>query len=217
MPAGPSPSAEPASRDLTEGERAALGALLAAGAAGRVELVRALVAQAQRLGLAAQVLREALLMLVPYAGYPRALAAFAVAGLGPDLRPGAADEAPAGARAARGRAAFDAVYGSSAPRILEGLEALDPRLPAWTLEHAYGRVLARPGLAPRERELLAVAILTALGGLDEPLLGHMRGALRLGASPEQVAAGIQCVPAALGEERRAAARALLTRLGPVGA
>jgi len=217
MPAGPSPSAEPASRDLTEGERAALGALLAAGAAGRVELVRPWVEHAQRLGLAGCVLREALLMLVPYAGYPRALAAFAAALLEPDPRPGAAAEASAGSRAARGRAAFDAVYGARAPRVLEGLKALDPCLPAWTLEHAYGRVLARPGLAPRERELLAVSILTALGGLDDPLLGHMRGALRLGARPEQIAAGIECVPADLGEERRAAARALLTRVGPVGA
>ncbi len=217
MPPGPPPSAAPASRDLTEAERAALGALLAAGAAGREELVGPLVAQAQRLGVNAEVLREALLMLVPYAGHPRALAAFAAAGLAPDLRPGAADEASASARAVRGRAAFEAVYGASAPRVLEGLSALDPRLPAWTLEHAYGRVLARPGLALRERELLAVAMLTALGGLADPLLGHMRGALRLGASPAQVAAAVECVPAALGEERRAAARALLARLGPAGA
>src|SRR5688500_13579380 len=117
-------------------------------------------------------------MLVPYAGYPRALAAFAAAALAP--ADGPSDDVPAADRVERGRAAFARVYGPTAERVLAGLGALDPRLPGWTLEHAYGRVLSRPGLALSDRELLAVSLLTALGDLDEPLLGHMRGAVRLG-------------------------------------
>ena len=199
---------------LPEGGCAALGALLAAGAAGLAEAIPALARAALAAGVTPLQLREALLMLVPFAGFPRALSTFAAAGLSAPAGPGVAVEAPVAERATLGRAAFDAVYGVGAPRVLAGLAALDPLLPAWTLEHAYGRVLARDGLALRDRELLAVALLSAMGGLDDPLLGHMRGALRLGARPSQIAAQVACVPAEAGEARRGAARSLLGRLTP---
>lgn len=189
--------------------RAALGCVAAAGAVGARDLLRRSLALATSLGATDAAQRETLLMLVPYAGYPRALAALAAAGLGPAPDAG---EIAAAQRADAGRRAFDQVYGPTAGRVLEGLARLDPRLPAWTLEHAYGRVLARPGLALLERELLAVSLLTALGGLEDPLLGHMRGARRLGASAAEVGAMIDAVAPELGEQRRAAARALLARL-----
>lgn len=205
----------PGAQNLDPGARAALGALLAAGATGAPGAVAAAVAAARARGATEGILREALLMLVPYAGFPRALAAFAAAALAPLPGGGndaAADDVPAGERAERGRAAFARVYGPTSERVLAGLAALDPRLPDWTLEHAYGRVLARPGLALVDRELLAVSLLTALDHLAEPLLGHMRGAVRLGATPADVAAAIDAVPDALGREPKARARALLQRL-----
>ncbi|MDF1700649.1 MAG: NUDIX domain-containing protein [Planctomycetota bacterium] len=159
---------------------------------------------------------ETLLQIVPYAGYPRAITAFGI------LR-ARLPEAPASheaetdreTSAARGRAAFEAVYGTTAGAVQRGLAALDPVLARWTLEHAYGRVLAREGtLSLLEREYLGVSILTALGGLGDPLLGHMRACVRLGSSQQGVAAAIACVPASVGEGRRHEARALLARLDP---
>ena len=82
----------------------------------------------------------------------------------------------------------------------------------WIQAFAYGKVLARPVLTLLERELLAVSILTALGHLEGPLLGHMRACVRLGATPDDVAAAVAAVPHALGEANRDAAKALLTRL-----
>ena len=161
---------------------------------------------------------ETLLQIVPYAGYPRTITAFGV------LRR-ALPEAPTSIEldedrsvsAARGHEAFRAVYGDTAAAVEAGLQGLDPVLARWTLEHAYGRVLAREGvLSLLERELLAVAILTALGGLEDPLLGHMRACVRLGAAAEDVAGVIDAVPASVGEGRRDAARSLLDRLTPNG-
>ncbi len=57
-----------------------------------------------------------------------------------------------------------------------------------------------------------MALLTALGRADDALLGHMRAAVRLGASPHAVAGAIAVVPPSCGPGRRAAARALLARL-----
>lgn len=188
-----------------------LGAAAAAGAVGEPALLAEIVARARSCSVRPERLRETLRMLVPYAGYPRALAALKAAGLAP---PEPAPEPDPDQRAALGRAAFAGVYGETSERVLAGLKALDPLLPAWTLEHAYGRVLARPGLSLAERELVAVSLLTALGGLAEPLLGHMRGARRLGASVEQVARAVEAVPDILGPERKAQARALLPQSEP---
>jgi 4-carboxymuconolactone decarboxylase len=62
-----------------------------------------------------------------------------------------------------------------------------PELADWILEEGYGRVLSRPVLSIRERELIVVAVLSALR-LPRQLESHERGALRVGATAGQVAA-----------------------------
>ena len=185
--------------------------LAAAAAVGDVGLVATEAAAARVAGIDPARLEEALLMIVPYAGFPRALAAFAAAraAWGPA---GASTEGPAAARAETGAAAFRRVYGETAPRVAAGLAGLHPLLPAWTTEFAYGRVLSRPDLDVATRELLGVAILTALGRADDALLGHMRAAVRVGATLEQVAGVVSVVPASAGTGKRAAARAILARI-----
>ncbi|MDJ0521716.1 MAG: carboxymuconolactone decarboxylase family protein [Planctomycetota bacterium] len=183
----------------------------ALAAAGARDLLRREVDAALAAGEPSERIVETLLQIVPYAGYPRAITAFGAvrAALGETAT--ALDEAAD--RGARGLEVFQAVYGATADAVLAGLEALDPMLARWTIEHAYGRVLAREGvLTLRERELLAVSVLTALGGLAEPLLGHMRAALRVGATKDQVAGAVAVVPSILGERAKSDARALLGRL-----
>ena len=46
-------------------------------------------------------------------------------------------------------------------------------------ESAWGSLWTRPGLAPRDRSLLVLGMLTALGKLTE-LATHVRGAVRNG-------------------------------------
>lgn len=186
--------------------------LAAAAATGDAELVASQTRAARTDGVDVATLEETLLQIVPYAGFPRALAAFSAArpALGPAAGP-ASDGDPA-ARPTAGDAAFRSVYGDTADRVAKGLSTLHPLLPPWTKEFAYGRVLSRAQLDLVTRELLAVAILTALGRCDDALLGHMRAAVRLGASSDAVAGAIAVVPASVGPGRRAAARALLARV-----
>jgi 4-carboxymuconolactone decarboxylase len=158
-------------------------------------------------------IEEALLQVVPYAGFPRALAAFAAArGALGAADPAAGTEPQPASAPERGAGAFAAVYGDTAPRVREGLRALHPLLPAWTADFAYGRVLSRDPLDPATREVLAVALLTALGRCDDALLGHLRAAVRLGVVRDAIAGAIAVVPSSAGEGKRAAARALLERL-----
>ena len=49
-----------------------------------------------------------------------------------------------------------------------------------TVDFVFGDVHARDGLAVRERELLIVAVLAALGGLEPQVRAHIRAAQAIG-------------------------------------
>ena len=55
-----------------------------------------------------------------------------------------------------------------------------------TVDFVFGDVHARPGLGVRERELVIVAVLTALGGLEPQVRAHIRAAREAGASDEEL-------------------------------
>lgn len=55
-----------------------------------------------------------------------------------------------------------------------------------TVDFVFGDVHARPGLGVRERELMIVAVLTALGGLDPQVRAHIRAAREAGVSEEEL-------------------------------
>jgi 4-carboxymuconolactone decarboxylase len=86
------------------------------------------------------------------------------------------------------------------------LERHHPDFARWIEEHAYGRVLARPGLSADRRELLSVAALAALGQ-ERQLASHARGSLRCGATRAELDTALECIadlvePARLEQARR---------------
>lgn len=128
-------------------------------------------------------------MLCLYAGYPSALEGLRVLN---GVWPGRARRTPEGTPArwrARGAALCRRVYGPAYARLLPAVRALHPDLAVWMEEHGYGRVLARSGLGVRERELITVAALAALGW-ERQLVSHVLGALRVGASVPQTRAAL---------------------------
>jgi 4-carboxymuconolactone decarboxylase len=62
---------------------------------------------------------------------------------------------------------------------------LAPDFYAWVAETAFGKLWAREGLPLRDRSLITVAMLAALGRTNE-LRGHLAGARNLGISQEEL-------------------------------
>jgi 4-carboxymuconolactone decarboxylase len=71
--------------------------------------------------------------------------------------------------------------------MIARMAGFHPSLAGWILEDGYGKVLSRPILSIRERELIIVALLSALK-LPMQLESHVRGARRVGATEGEVAA-----------------------------
>ncbi len=55
-----------------------------------------------------------------------------------------------------------------------------------TVDFVFGDVHAREGLGVRERELVIVAVLTALGGLDPQVRAHVRAARAIGVGDREL-------------------------------
>ena len=158
--------------------------------------------------------REALLQVHIFAGIPRAVEAYAVleaqGGLGSTQ--GEADAAPPEERHARGEQLFRRIYAGDAPAVLGMLERQHPDFALWVIEHGYGRVLARPGLEPRLRELLAVCALAALGQ-ERQLASHVRGTLRCGGTRAELDQALETLVGLVDPERLVHARRVLEHFG----
>ncbi len=90
-------------------------------------------------------------------------------------------------RLERGKARFDEVYG---PGKSDGLIAMQTGLAQdlarFGIEFNFGDIYTRPGLTLAQRELITIAALVALGGLEPQLRGHTRGALNVGCTPTEI-------------------------------
>ncbi|HTY35671.1 MAG TPA: carboxymuconolactone decarboxylase family protein [Bacteroidota bacterium] len=88
-------------------------------------------------------------------------------------------------RSQEGRHVFGLVYGEQAGKVLAKLEALEPGLSKHIVEHAYGTIMARPGLTLAEREIINIVALF-VEGYEPQLFSHIRGALLVGVKPSVI-------------------------------
>jgi 4-carboxymuconolactone decarboxylase len=102
------------------------------------------------------------------------------------------------------------IWGEDAAAIEAKLLEADPDLAALIMRVAYGEVFERPQLDLRTRELLSVALLSALGA-ERELPTHLRGALRCGASVDELRETILQVAMFAGFPRALAAMRVLAR------
>lgn len=206
----PAPALTPAERSLVR--------VSAALAAGREDALRAALEEAARTADPIEV-EEALLQSYLFVGYPAALAALAAwreVGPAPPAE-ASPDDWPGWAR--RGAALCRRVYSTQYRDLRDSVRRLHPDMERWMVVEGYGKVLARPGLAPLAREYCIVALL-AVTGAGPQLYSHLRGGLNLGAPgdalAETVAVAARFMDIARSEAARATLRRVLSRRGGVG-
>jgi 4-carboxymuconolactone decarboxylase len=141
---------------------------------------------------------EIILQSYLFAGFPRALNAArawrAASGRpAPEADPDASGANPDASGAdlvfwrARGEETCAVVYGDHYKKLRRNIRELHPALDEWMIVDGYGKVLSRPGVDLRTRELCVVAA-CAVSGQQRQLHSHFHGALNAGASAGEVAA-----------------------------
>jgi len=75
---------------------------------------------------------------------------------------------------------------TSYKQLAENLEDIAPDMARFVAEFPYGDIYTRPGLDLKTRELITVAAITALGTAPLQLKSHIKGALNVGCTREEI-------------------------------
>jgi 4-carboxymuconolactone decarboxylase len=158
---------------------------------------------------------EVILQSYLFAGFPRALNAARI------WRAASGQKAPPEDRAAelgssatwveRGEETCRIVYGESYELLRENIRELHPALDSWMIADGYGKVLSRPQLSLRTRELCIVAACAA-SGQQRQLHSHLHGALNSGATAEEVRETLDTLDDLVDAENLTRYRGLLTHV-----
>jgi 4-carboxymuconolactone decarboxylase len=139
---------------------------------------------------------EVILQSYLFAGFPRTLNAAriwrAVSGVAAPKSDEAAELGSGGDWVERGEKTCETVYGESYEMLRENVRALHPALDTWMITDGYGKVLSRPQLDLRTRELCIVAACAA-SGQQRQLHSHLHGALNSGATVDDVSSALDAL------------------------
>ncbi|MGZ7043683.1 MAG: carboxymuconolactone decarboxylase family protein [Methanobacterium sp.] len=75
---------------------------------------------------------------------------------------------------------------NSYKQLAENLEDIAPDLARFVAEFPYGDIYSRPGLDLKTRELITIAAITALNTSPIQLKSHIKGALNIGCTREEI-------------------------------
>jgi 4-carboxymuconolactone decarboxylase len=158
---------------------------------------------------------EIILQSYLFAGFPRALNA-ARAWRSVSARPAAAEDAEASVAdldlwRERGEETCEIVYGDSYEKLRQNIRDLHPALDEWMIVDGYGKVLSRPGVDLRTRELCVVAA-CAVSGQQRQLHSHLHGALNAGSSPGELAAVLDALTDLISRDDLSRYRQLLQKV-----
>ncbi len=86
----------------------------------------------------------------------------------------------------RGWEKLKEVDGEAGERVIDSLKDISPDFARLLIEFSFGDIYSRPGLDLKSREIAAIAALTALGNALPQLKVHIRGALNVGCTRQEV-------------------------------
>lgn len=86
----------------------------------------------------------------------------------------------------RGLKKLAEVDGAAGERVLASLADISPDFGRYIVGFGFGEIYSRPGLTLQQRELITVAMLTAMGNAQPQLKVHLAAALNVGLSRTEI-------------------------------
>ncbi|GGU68870.1 carboxymuconolactone decarboxylase family protein [Kitasatospora aureofaciens] len=86
----------------------------------------------------------------------------------------------------RGLEVLTRVDGEGGQRVIDALADINPELAHQVVAWGFGEIYSRHELAARERQLVTLGMLTALGGCEPQLEVHINAALNVGLTPTEI-------------------------------
>jgi len=212
--------AQPAA-PLTARQQALVG-ISAYTATGDLPHLRTALTQGLEAGLTVNEEKEVLVQLYAYCGFPRSLSGINTLMQLLDERKTQGKHDVVGREASpitstapkyeRGKQNLEKLTGKPEVGPKTGANAFSPESDVFLKEHLFADIFERDVLTFQERELVTVAALVSLGGVEPMLQFHLGAGLHVGLTAAQLRQLIGLCEAAVGQPQAEAARAVLTKV-----
>lgn len=178
-------------------------------------------------GLTINEIKEILIQLSAYCGFPRSLNAINTFNTVTIERKAKGVNDPIGIEPTPlenvtdkynlGKANLERLTGRPETGPKKGYAAFVPVIDSFLKEHLFADIFSRGVLTDAARELTTVAALTSLGGVEAQLQGHLSISLHLGFTESQLRQMLSVVETCIGRKESDAGREILSKVIAAGA
>ena len=174
-------------------------------------------------GLTVNEIKEVLVHLYAYSGFPRSIRGLQTFMTALDQRKAAGINDNWGREASpvsdtrdkyeRGKEVLERLTGVAVEgRPQTGYAAFSPEIETFLKEHLFADIFERDVLMYAERQLVTVSVLASLGGLEPMMSSHYNICLNVGLTPEQLMQQVNIIELNVGKQEADAARAVLSEV-----
>lgn len=170
-------------------------------------------------GLTVNEIKEVLVHLYAYCGFPRSIRGLQTfmavlderKAKGINDNPGreASPINEEGSKYERGKKILGELTGAPQPDTLSGYSAFAPTIDTFLKEHLFTDIFERDVLTYAQRELVTISVISAIGDAEPMLKGHLAISLNVGLTPEQLQEFVKVIQSTIGDKEASDAQKVL--------
>lgn len=191
-------------------------------ARGELDKLKAATATALDAGLTINEIKEVLVHLYAYCGFPRSIQGLRTflevveerkaRGIADEVGKSASPIDQSEDKYERGKTVLGELTGLPQVPATSGYRAFSPEIDVFLKEHLFGDIFERDVLSYQDRELTTLSALINLGGVDPMIRGHMSIAMNIGITEAQLLDLVTLMEVNFGQEQAEAGREILSEL-----
>ena len=200
-----------AQNDMLDKKQEKIITISALTAKGDLERLKPELVAGLEAGLTVNEIKEGLVHLYAYCGFPRSIRGLQTFMTVLDERkangindnPGreASPINEEGSKYERGKKILGELTGAPQPDTLSGYSAFAPTIDTFLKEHLFADIFERDVLTYAQRELVTISVISAIGDPEPMLKGHLTISLNVGLSPGLLQVFVKFIKSAIGEEK----------------
>lgn len=175
-------------------------------------------------GLTVNQIKEVLVHIYAYSGFPRSLRGLQTfmtvlderkaRGINDVMGPDASPITDTRDKYERGKDILAELSGTPAPagRATAGYAGFAPIIETFLKEHLFADLFERDVLTYAQREMVTVSVLMSIGGVEPMMRSHMNLSLNVGITPAQLKEMVQLIETNIGKQEADAATGILNEL-----
>ncbi|MCH5599203.1 carboxymuconolactone decarboxylase family protein [Niabella ginsengisoli] len=173
-------------------------------------------------GLTINQIKESLIHVYAYAGFPRSIRGLQTfmtvlderkaKGINDVMGTGASIIKDERSKYDRGKAILDSLLGTPQNGPRTGYSAFAPEIEIFLKEHLFADIFERDVLNYAERELVTISVLSSIGGVEPMLQSHLKICLNVGVTPTQLQQFVNIIRSTIGKKEAKAARKVLSKV-----